>query len=474
MTVLVTMRDALAEPHLLGNAMQGDTWAGWRILLIAAMGEELTEEERETFRLLTGRDHEPGERVEELWAVIGRRGGKTRAAAVIAVYLSCLVDYSDKLAIGERAILPFIATTKRNARKAFNYAVGIIKAAPMLRKLITNETAETLSLSTLVDLEVQAADWRVNRGDTAVAAIGDEAAFWRSDDAANPDTEILEAIRPALATTDGPLIIISSPYAKRGEVYSTWRKHFGPAGDPLILVAQAASRTMNPSLRQKVVDRAMERDEARAKAEWLAQFRSDVEVFLSRELVEAAIMPGTVVLPFVRGPSYRAFVDPSGGTSDSMTLAISHQENERVILDCVVERRPPFSPEDVVEEFCRVIKAYGLSKVTGDRYGGEWPRERFRMHGVQYEIASANRSELYLALVPILSSGRASLLDHDRLINQLIQLERRTSRNGRDSVDHPQGGHDDIANAVAGAFFATAMPGPKLPSVTVGKPYGWR
>jgi hypothetical protein len=42
------------------------------------------------------------------------------------------------------------------------------------------------------------------------------------------------------------------------------------------------------------------------------------------------------------------------------------------------------------------------------------------------------------------------LLDDKRLQAQLIGLERRTSRAGKDSIDHGPGGHDDIANAVAG------------------------
>lgn len=473
MTVLVSMRDALADPNLLGNAMPGETWRAWRVLLIAAMGEKLDDEERAIFTALTGRDVEPFERVEEFVAVIGRRGGKTRAAAVLAVYFSCLVDHSDKLAIGERAILPFIATTTRQARKAFAYACGIIDTVEALSGLVLTRTTTSLSLSTGVDLEIQSASWRGNRGDTAVAVIGDEVAFWRSDDAANPDAEILNALRPALATTGGPLIMISSPYARKGELYQTWRQHFGPNGDPLILVAQAPSRTMNPSLPQRVVDRALERDEASARAEFLACFRVDVESLLSRELVEDAVEPGCVVLPPLSRNRYVAFADPSGGTSDSMTLAIAHAEGDRLILDVALERRPPFSPDDVVKEFAEVLRAYGLTSVTGDSYAGEWPRERFRAHGVAYEVAGANRSTLYLALVPVVASGRAQLLDLPRLTNQLINLERRTSRSGKDSIDHPPGGHDDVSNAVAGAFWLLGAGQRAAATFSIGT-FGWR
>jgi hypothetical protein len=68
--------------------------------------------------------------------------------------------------------------------------------------------------------------------------IATEAAFWQTDEGSgNPDSEILNAVRPSLATTHGPLIIITSPYARRGEVWDVYRRHYGPQGDPLILVA---------------------------------------------------------------------------------------------------------------------------------------------------------------------------------------------------------------------------------------------
>ncbi len=93
-----------------------------------------------------------------------------------------------------------------------------------------------------------------------------------------------------------------------------------------------------------------------------------------------------------------------------------------------------------------------MSQVTGDRYGGQWPREQFRKHGIEYKPAEKTKSELYLELLPTINSGRVELLDSKRLQNQLVGLERRTSRAGRDTVDHAPGGHDDLANSVAGAL----------------------
>ena len=167
-------------------------------------------------------------------------------------------------------------------------------------------------------------------------------------------------------------------------------------------------------------------------------WRRDLESFVAREALDAVVVPGRRELPPVSGHDYVAFVDPSGGSADSMTLAVAHRENAAAVLDAVREAPPPFSPEAVVEEFARLLHSYGVTSVMGDRYGGEWPRERFRRHGIYYEVAERTKSELYRELLPLVNSGRVELLDHPRLVTQLGSLERRTTRGGRDGIDHSE------------------------------------
>jgi len=263
-----------------------------------------------------------------------------------------------------------------------------------------------------------------------------------------------------MATVPGAMMIsASSPYARRGELWKTYRKHHAVEGAP-VLVWNAATRTMNPSVPQSVIDTAYERDPASAAAEFGAEFRRDIEAFLTIEAIENCQRAGPLELPPVAGTSYLAFVDPSGGASDSMTLAIGHRESGgKAIVDVVRERRPPFSPESVVEEFAGLLKSYRVTKVTGDRYGGEWPRERFRVHGVRYDPAAKVKSDLYLGLLAAVNSGRVEIPADARLTAQFFALERRTSRGGRDNIDHAPGAHDDLANAVAGVTsLLTVMP----------------
>ena len=112
------------------------------------------------------------------------------------------------------------------------------------------------------------------------------------------------------------------------------------------------------------MDRALERDHAAASAEYLAIFRSDIENFVNREAVEACVARGVRERAPISGASYVAFVDPSGGSADSMTLAVGHRQDDVAIIDATRERKPPFSPEDVVEEFAALLKSYGSRKLS--------------------------------------------------------------------------------------------------------------
>lgn len=114
------------------------------------------------------------------------------------------------------------------------------------------------------------------------------------------------------------------------------------------------------------------------------------------------------------------------------------------------ERKPPFSPDDVCAEFAALLKTYRCTQVSGDRYAGEWPRERLRAYDIDYAVAEKAKSDLFRDCLPLLNARRIDLLDDRRLVAQLCGLERRAARSGKDSIDHAPNSHDDIANAVAG------------------------
>jgi hypothetical protein len=447
----ITILDAVADRHLFASWFKDRaTWSAWFAFIAALFGLPMTAEQTEVYRQCTGRADPPTEAATEGWLVCGRRAGKSFVLALIAVYLACFYDYRRYLAPGERGTVMVIATDRRQARVIMRYVRALLTGVPMLARMVEREREGSFDITNSVTIEIGTASFKSVRGYTIVAALCDEMAFWPTDDSAQPDYEILDALRPGMATVPGAMLLCaSSPYARKGALWDVHRRHHGKDGDP-VLVWQAATRDMNPTVPQSVIDAATERDAASAAAEYGAQFRSDIEGFVTREAVDACVSLDVRERARVPGLTYSAFVDPSGGSADSFTLGIGHRQDDVVLIDALRERRPPFSPEDVTAEFAMLLKTYGVHKVQGDRYAGEWPRERFREHGITYEPAAKPKSDLYRDLLPSINSRRVDLLDDPRLFAQLVGLERRTARGGRDSIDHAPGAHDDVANAVAG------------------------
>jgi hypothetical protein len=450
----ITIIEAIEQ--FFSRWFSGSSWNAWRTFLKTLFALPLDEDDAVTYTHHTNRQMAPEAPFREAWLVVGRRGGKSLIASVIAVYLAVFRDHSAHLTPGERGTISVIAADRRQARTILRYIRAFLDV-DALNGVLVADKQESLELRNDIVIEVHTASFRTTRGYTLIAAIMDEIAFFRSEESANPDKEVVAAVRPGLATTNGLLLCISSPYARRGALWDAYSRHFGK--DSRVLVWKGTTQEHNPLIAPEIIEQALQEDESSARAEYFAEFRRDIETFVSREVVNACTVRGRVELARGHFP-YSAFFDASGGSVDSMTLGIAHRDRAgKFVLDCLRERRPPFSPDDVVREFAETLKSYGIRKVTGDRYAGEWPRERFQAYGIHCEISSRNKSEIYVEVLPLLNSSRVELLDNPRLLSQLLALERRTSSVGREIVDHPVGQHDDLINSAAGALFVTSQVG---------------
>jgi hypothetical protein len=419
------------------------------------------------FKQFTGRTTPSPSGYFDATLVVGRRGGKSLALSAAAAFLSTMVDWSAYLTGGERATILVLAADKRQAGVIFRYLRSMLDI-PAFEGLITRETNELLELGNGVAIEVVTASYRTIRGRTVVAALCDEIAFWRTEDGANPDHEIINALKPSMATVPGArLLKASSPYSRRGVLYADYRKHYG-RDESATLVWRATSKDMNPTLSDAFISAAYEDDPSSAAAELGAEFRSDVEAFVSREAVEACVVPGRFEIAPSPFEMFTAHLDPSGGSADSMTIAISTRQDDRAVLCAVREWRPPFSPEEVVAECSQLLTQYRIKTLWSDRYGSSWVQERFFAHSIELLHSKKTTSELYLEFLPLVNSQKCELLDHPRAIGQICALERKNSRTGRSTVSHPPGPHhDDLAAVIAGAL-VNAVAAKRYPQLLFG------
>ena len=465
---MIDIIQAIRDPQLFRPAFRDlATWSSWQTFLKAITGLPLSSEELPLFQQCTGLNESPEKPPHEIFCIAGRRSGKSFISALLAVYLSCFRDWGGVLAPGERGYFAVIASDRRQARIIMDYIKAFLHASPLVEAMIDEEFKEEVSLKNKIVIDVKTASFRTVRGFTLIGATMEELAFWRTEDAAEPDFEIYRAIIPALATTGGLLIGISTPYARRGLLWEKFSKHFGKPGETLIWKAETL--VMNPTIGPSIIEQALLDDPQAAAAEWKAEFRADIEQFISLDVLNVCVVPGRQFLPPKPNKTYVGFIDPSGGSNDSFACAITHLEDEgrKVVVDQILERRPPFSPESVVQEFAAVLKQYRIYSVISDRYAGQWVAESFRRAGVSVDYSELSASELYQEILPLFNAGKIELPDNQRLINQIASLERRVRVGGRDLITHPPGSHDDLANSIAGAiyFAQKGISGPLIWSV---------
>ena len=161
---LFTMRQALTDPRLLGGVMPGDSWVPHRVLAIAAMGEELSNEERMIYKQFTGRDREPGQRVKEFATIGGRGSGKTVLNGAMVSYASSCVDYSGKLRPGEPGIYLCLAQTQQVAKQLLEFVETNLLGSEILKQRFVQRTAELVELTNNIRVEVRSASGRKLRG----------------------------------------------------------------------------------------------------------------------------------------------------------------------------------------------------------------------------------------------------------------------------------------------------------------------
>lgn len=447
--------ECLEDPNVFGGLpcfKDLSTWSAWVVFLKATYGLPLDAIELATFRKHTGRTvyAPPKGGWAEVVCIVGRQSGKSRIAATIAAYEAIRTQAEqDKTLL--YALL--IAQDIRGAQRTlFDYVKGSMKSSEMLRSEVRDELRESMTLQNGVVLACYPCSPAAVRGIRARVAITDELAFFRSSEMMAVDTEMVRALRPCLASTGGKLVMISSPYGQFGALWNLHRRHFGKVDSP-VLVWKGTAPEMNPSLSADYLQRMEEEDPEAYRSEVLGEFRAGLSTLLDPDVVEEAIVTGRIEAPPCDAFRYQAFADPSGGRGDAFTLAIGHRQDDIASIDCLREWQPPFNPSGVVAEIQDLLSAYRVSRITSDRYGAAWVTEAFAARGIRHSPSDLVKSDLYLSLVGFLNSRRIELPANARMVRELRSLERRRGPSGKDRVDHPPGGHDDLANAVAGLAY---------------------
>ena len=319
------------------------------------------------------------------------------------------------------------------------------------------ETADGFDLANGVSVIIATNSYRAIRGRSILCGVMDECAFWQSEYSSKPDTATYSALKHGTGTLPSAMLVgISSPHKKSGLLYNKWRDYFGKSDDK-VLVIQAPTSVLNPTIDPEIIANALEDDHAEASADYLAEWRDDLSSFIQRELIESAVDRGVTVRPYDRQYRYTSWIDTSSGQRDAFTCAVVHKEGDAKVLDNLVGIAAPFNTAEATAQIAAVLKSYHLNDTMGDLHAKGWVVQEFGRHGIVFKDrpSGMDRSALYLETLPMFSAGRVRLLDNKKLVTQYLALERTVLPGGRDKVDHPNrtGHHDDLANAVSGALW---------------------
>jgi hypothetical protein len=463
----ISLYAAMKDVRLLGGPFQAPSFWTWFVIAKLFSGEKLDEREAELFRKCTGRTKLPDGPIKTLIFLSGRRSGKDRFQSALAVWLAALAaDWKQILSAGEDAVVILLGSDFKQARILRRYCQGLIET-PMLAALVTRATETRVEFRNGAVLEIATNDASLVRGRSAIGVICTETSFW-STDGSNSDEEVISAATPSMAMIPPPggiLMASSSVHRKAGYMYSQWKSlHGNDESEDICWLSPSAA--MNSMIPPKVIEAAIRKDPMRAKADYLSEWRDDISDFLPMDVLESATDFGVTERAPLPNTQYIAFYDGAGGTGkDSSTICIAHREdNGVVVIDFLRERLPRFVPAEVVKEFAAVCRLYKISKVIGDRYSAGWNADEWKRVGMQYMPSEQTKSELFLSALPMFLSGQVRLVDHLKMRQQFVSLERRVHTNGRESVGDSgaASAHDDLANCLAGAMVLASVEKPPM------------
>jgi len=451
---------AIRDPNILGDTLAPAQEAALRCLY----GLPLDADQAALAAQCTGRVPAMQEHREAAF-ICGRRSGKSdKLAANVAIYEAFFRRH--RLSPGERGIVLLMAQNVRAANVVAGYIRGKIERSPILSQHVVSSRALEMELDNGITIAIHPSSFRAIRGLSVVTCICDEIAFWFTEaEYANPDVEVVRAVRPAMATfPHAKLILVSSPYAKAGVLWDMWNARHVDADT---LVWHAPTSLMNPTVRASFLEKEKARDPEIYAREYDAQFTDAVSSFIPGDAIEACVVPGrTELAPNIHDYHYFAAID-AAFRGDSFTFCVAHRHGEKITVDHLTgwegSKEHPVRLADILPKIKAIAARYQVTHLIGDQYGAEPLKHAFKEVGLTLEevpFTTSSKADILGNLRSLIVEGRVELLDHARSIKEIRSLEVEALPGGASRIGHPRrtGAHDDFAVAIALAAWETRQP----------------
>jgi hypothetical protein len=434
--------DAMFTKKFFGRHFkEWESWRNWATVLKTIYALPFTlDGEQEIFEKISGRKAPLTVPYDEIFIIAGRRAGKSTIASLIAIYEALYGGWEKHQDHGEPWQIFIIADTLAQGRICH----GNVKRFLHLHSTEVEKIAgDDIVLKNGCTITAKASDFRSIRGFNLALAVLDEVGFFPGDSAG----QIINALTPSLMT-GGKLVGISSTGPRTGTLHEISRKNFANE-NASVLVLKASSLLLNPTISEKKIKADIARDSRMAK-EYFPEVGDEDEGLFEKDALESIATYATEGRK--KGLTYCGFIDASAGMADSMTMAVAHAEDERVYLDLVLEKVPPFDFVAVCDEFADILSRYGIVEPVADRYAFAATESLLRRRHISLNLSKVSATDLFMKMLSLVRSDAVRLVSDKTLLAQLAGLERYATSKG-ERISAPEREKDDVAVAAAGAIY---------------------
>lgn len=427
----------------------------------------------------------------EAWCRFGRRSGKTdKFLAFVIAYEAVLGGHENYIKKGQKAICFLVSQNLQVARENYTFVLTTLESSPLFKKEIANTNADFIYLKNHITIGMAPPNGKALRGYAVPVVAMDEVAMWYSDaDSANPDYEVLRAIKYAqLQFPDRKRLGTSTPWTKEGLLwkYSEAGTEGRNIKDPdkrrafkgiLAMHAPTAVMVGKPSggLARAIVtaedlEKEFQEDPGAFEREALANFVDSISGFFNggglREAVDQGVYSRVPLprpnYPLDPSPIYVAAIDPAF-KRDAFGFVIVHNSGADGVVVDVAKRWKALhgevlNPDLILDEIKPLLDLYKIHILYSDQYHLESLQQLailkgFAIQGVPF--TSKSKASIFGNLKQLLDAKKLRLLDWDgfakdsiaakEMFDELIVLERRLTSGGAVQISAPNGRHDDMA-----------------------------
>lgn len=436
--------------------------------------------ETELYELMTGfaYDSDKMKARNRINLIVGRRGGKTTLAAIIAIYSTIKVNWKPFLTKTPVATVLVLSHSVDLSEEILDILKQLVENSPILNRLRNLRKKNTTKIFHLkvpffkegtkeveysnVRIKVGAASKKTTRGSAVCTLLCDEIAYWNlSEESAEPDTEILKAARMSLLQfkEHGTIIKMSSPGIKQGVLYDEWNKREDL--QDIYVQFKAPSWVWNTILGKVEFQGEHKLDPDGFDTELRANFVDSISNFILPEFVDMCVTKGISFQP----PSddsktiYSAAID-AAFKGDRFAFSLVGY-NEKRVTQYVLKywegsKKKPVQIHEVASYIRTICRQYGLNQVVGDQYSFQPMRELFLQYGidlVENTFTLPYKRKIYFGLKRLIHNQQIDILDIPLLHKEIKELVVEQTSSGQIRIGHPQGGSDDLSDATAVAAY---------------------